>query len=177
MNDSDAEEWRVVEGWPYEVSSFGRIRRIGGSVIRPTRQKSNMRYFVVTLYRGNRGTARQFYLHHLVCLAFRGPRPSPLHQTRHGDGDVRNCRAGNLHWGTPLENQSDRRMHGTDPRGERNGRSVLSASLVAELRSVSAAVPVDDRSARYGFIKALADKHGVDRNTIMRAISGQRWNG
>jgi hypothetical protein len=64
-------------------------------------------YLVVAL--GHRGT---IYVHHLVLLAFVGPRPAGR-QAAHGDGHRTNNLLSNLRWATPKENTADRYRHGT----------------------------------------------------------------
>src|SRR5574337_1308660 len=44
------EEWRLLVDWPYEISSLGRIRRIGsGLILRP--HIDSRGYLAVTLHR------------------------------------------------------------------------------------------------------------------------------
>jgi hypothetical protein len=59
-------------------------------------------------------------VHRLVCIAFHGS-PAPGDQTRHLNGDRLDCRAANLAWGSAAENAADRRAHGRDTIGDRNG--------------------------------------------------------
>lgn len=42
----------------------------------------------------------------LICEAFNGPRPSPIHECMHLDEDSLNNIPSNLAWGTKAENQS-----------------------------------------------------------------------
>ena len=60
-------------------------------------------------------------VHKLVATVFRGSCPDGK-QCRHLDGNPLNNCIDNLAWGTPAENQADRRIHGTDNSGARNGR-------------------------------------------------------
>lgn len=52
-------------------------------------------------------------VHRIVMRAFAGPRPEGL-EVRHLDGDPTNNGLTNLAYGTPLENASDQRLHGTN---------------------------------------------------------------
>src|SRR3954471_12833196 len=79
------EEWRPVPGWPYAVSSLGRVRRTergpkGARVGRILKRIVNRDgYAYVTLCRaraiGHETWRRGVYV--LVCEAFHGPKPPP----------------------------------------------------------------------------------------------------
>lgn len=118
-------EWRQCPGVPgYEVSSDGRIRSVPRIVIfKNGHQKSvkgcERKTFLVKGYRhlalGVDGKKRNFYVHLLVCEAFHGPRPSPVHEARHLNGDPLDNSAANLTWGTKRENALDTVRHGRNP--------------------------------------------------------------
>lgn len=55
---------------------------------------------------------RQFKLHHLVLMAFVGPRPEGM-ECRHLNGIPYDNRLSNLVWGTRRENCGDAMKHGT----------------------------------------------------------------
>jgi hypothetical protein len=67
------------------------------------------------------GVRKKFLVHRLICTAFHGPKPTPLHEVRHLDGSRTNNSAANLAWGTRSENAMDRKDHGTECASE-NGR-------------------------------------------------------
>jgi len=104
---AEREVWRRIpmHAW-YEASSHGRVRSVprtlangrqtGGQVLTPTFDKDG--YPRVQLGR------RKVRVHVAVALAFHGA-PEVLH----GDGNRQNCRPENLHWGTRLENERDKR--------------------------------------------------------------------
>jgi hypothetical protein len=93
-----AEVWRVVARAPlYEVSSHGRVRRIGGRVLRD--QPSGAGYRKVHL-----GRRCQALVHALVAEAFHGPRP-PGHDVDHKDWDRTHNHASNLRWLPAPENR------------------------------------------------------------------------
>jgi len=80
---------------------------------------------------------RVFRISILVCLAFHGPKPSPLHQVRHLDNDPSNNHKDNLAWGTPEQQMEDRRAARTLA-GERSGRAKLTDAQVLEIRAHAA---------------------------------------
>lgn len=106
-----SEQWKPVIGWEpyYEVSSLGRIRRIGGKVRAQYANPDGYRTVAVS----GGGARKTLSVHAAVVEAFSGPRPPGL-VCRHMDGNPANNVAGNLQWGTQSENQYDKRGHGTD---------------------------------------------------------------
>lgn len=122
------EEWKAIPGWDglYEASDEGRVRSLGcfvpgygGMKYRKGRilaraTKSNG-YPAVSLARD--GKHFQFNVHRLIAWTFLGPQGEGLH-VRHLNRMKVDCRALNLAYGTPLENEADKEIHGTRPRGE-----------------------------------------------------------
>lgn len=114
------ERWLPVPGFEgfYEVSDQGRVYAHARTVMRqhPTRQGARMlkpelagppwkKYLRVTLI--VHGIRHRIKVHHLVLLAFVGPRPAGM-QALHTDDDPLNNHLSNLRYGTPSENQRDR---------------------------------------------------------------------
>jgi len=129
-------EWRPVPGWEcYEVSNLGGVRRTDTG--RDLRQQVFERdpYPAVVFKQRPRKPAR-FRVHALVLTAFVGPRPFADAQARHLDGNQRNNRLDNLTWGSPVENQADRKRHGTGRGRIANGRSPITELDVLAMRSM-----------------------------------------
>jgi hypothetical protein len=154
MNEAE-EEWRPVEGWPYEVSSLGRIRCIlGGArrvlgrilVARPRKEDG---YCRVTLFHESK--SKSFYVHRLVCAAFHGPPPSIDHEAAHQDGLRGNNREDNLRWETTTENRADEIRRGVRPAGELHNRTVYPDVLIDEVRRLYVGgVSKHELSRRFG---------------------------
>lgn len=102
-----AEEWRPVEGYPYEVSSEGRVRRKGRQVLKP-RPNSNG-YLRVSL-----GAGCDAYIHRLVCRAFNGEPTEARDHADHINHDRTDNRAANLRWMSPSENRESRNFKLTE---------------------------------------------------------------
>lgn len=99
MNESNDERWLPIAWFDsYEVSSLGRVRKIGG---RTRRAQPDRGYPGVTLYRNGKPFRR--LVHALVAEAFIGPRPDGF-EIDHKDFDKLNNRVDNLEYVTPKEN-------------------------------------------------------------------------
>lgn len=162
------EEWRAVDGWPYEVSDQGRVRRTTkGSNGLGCRDALSLHYnrfngyLSVLLKDAPRSNRR--HVHVLVCTAFHGPRPSPQHVAAHWDGDKTNNVAANLRWATKAENQQDRVRHGTSEHGEKNPCAKLTKDQVRVIFH-----------AREPTAK-IAALFGVNQTTVRDIKRGRRW--
>ena len=128
------EVWKPVpdtEG-RYEASDRGRVRSLvvgcrHGSIARhkplvmsPFNNKpGGTGYWVVNLRVGGRVKCR--CVSELVLTAFVGPRPSPMHDAAHANGDRHDNAFQNLVWATKKENAAHKRLHGTHRRRPRGG--------------------------------------------------------
>ena len=101
-----AEEWKPIAGWPYEVSDLGRVRRAGEAGVLNYRPQV---YHRVRLSR--EGKATMFRVHVLVLNAFIGPRP-PKWTADHKNGNKDDNRLCNLEWVTQAENNRRARALG-----------------------------------------------------------------
>lgn len=106
------EDWAPIVGWEgwYEVSTFGRVRRVVGgkgsrSYGRCKKLTVSRAHAVVSLNRP--GTQEVRLVHHLVLEAFSGPCPEGM-EGCHNDGNSLHNAVSNLRWGTPQSNADDR---------------------------------------------------------------------
>ena len=155
-----SERWLPVPDWPmYEVSDFGRARRVRGRGCREDRllslSLSGKGYGKCGL--SDRGRTKTAMVHRLVLLAFAGPPPTSRHEVAHGDGVKTNCRLDNLSWKLPKENAMDKWLHGTQP-------TKHSAEKVAMMRCLAA----------NGFSrKAIARGFGMAGGTVSDIVNGK----
>ena len=169
--DTIDEIWRVVEGFPaYAVSNLGRVKRIlpgQGTRKEPFLKcvpSVNHYYAVLHLHIAGKPYAK--YLHQLVCEAFNGKAPTPLHIIAHNDGDSTNCRADNLRWATRRENEADKVIHGKAIRGERHPRTKLTEQQVHEVR----------KHIKNGeTINKISRMYKVERYVIDHVATGHSW--
>jgi hypothetical protein len=182
----DSEQWKPVVGFDgfYEVSDLGRVRsvdrvstqreshglmvtrRLTGRLLRQKTRRDNG-YCEVTLKAIGLGIkSRVCLVHRLVLEAFVGPCPSGQQARHFPDRNCTNNRLANLAWGTPLENQADRIIHGTTVNGEKSHLSKLSAIAVQEIRK---------RLANGDRIRDVAREYKMNEATIGHIKAGRSW--
>ena len=101
--------------------------------------------------------------HRLICIWVHGDPPFPKAEAAHSCGNRRCVNPLHLRWASTLENNRERRVHGTMPMGEANPASKLSRANVAEILA-------SDRSG-----PELAADFGVTRSTINKIRRGEIW--
>lgn len=152
----EGERWLPDPRYPcYYVSDQGRMIGRTGRILNPSGRYLHVKKS--TLPRCN------IYVHEAVAAAFIGPRPDGQY-VRHLDGDRTNNRLSNIAYGTPAENISDAREHGTMSRGEAHTKSILTEAQVREIRAAGKTNRND-----------LAARYGVHRVTIEKIIGGRSW--
>lgn len=171
-----SEEFRAIPGWEgfYEVSDAGTVRSLDRVVRsgpnRFTRQKAKIikptvdRLGYCRVYLSRDGKDKGIRVHSLVLLAFVGPRQEGIDGC-HNDGNPSNNRLKNLRYDTEKGNMADRVRHGTDCRGTKHPRAILSEYDVLYLRTLG---PKWRTST-------LARMYGLDFKTISKARRGQSW--
>lgn len=108
---------------------------------------------------------KNYAVHRLVLLAFKGRPPSESHVARHLDGNPLNNKIENLEWGTPLENYADAVRHGTAAYGNKCGKRKISALQAIEIFSLK---------GKEGARK-IAPRYGVSRSAVMLIWKGENW--
>lgn len=105
------------------------------------------------------------YVHLAVITLFIGPRLGGL-VCRHLDGNNKNNHASNLMWGTPKENQRDRKLHGTDGCGSKNPLAKLTEFDVLEIRK---------RRENGEVLRSIAEDFPVAEGSIWRIATRLGW--
>jgi hypothetical protein len=98
-----------------------------------------------------------------MCTLAHGQPPSPKHEAAHSCGTPSCVNPHHLRWATPVENQADRFLHGTDNRGSKNGKTHLSDD---DIRAIRAAPPD---------LNSLVKRFGVSKGCVSKIRSGSRW--
>lgn len=178
--DDDAEEWRVVVGYPkYEVSNHGRVRRrfavgrwAANHVLRAASAHSGHRYVMLS---DQHHVVKKQYVHRLVMAAFNGPPPFEGAFVCHHDDIPTNNHPSNLYWGTHAQNVSDARLNRKTPEvaqqgaqpGEANGSARLTEADVRTIR----------RYLRLHLCGAcIARLFNVKKETIYSIAKGRTWH-
>lgn len=102
---------------------------------------------------------------HAMCIAAHGPAPKAGMQAAHscGNGHLGCVNPRHLRWATRKENMADAKQHGTWAHGEKQGGSKLTREQVEAIRT----------SAETH--QALADRHGIARQTVTKIKAGKLW--
>ena len=175
---SRVETWLPIPGFSgYEASSWGRLRSYrspngrGGLVSTPRLLVQSpvpgKPYSQVTLSLGT-GRYKQVRVHYLIALTFKGPRPSPLYEVCHNDGNGTNNRETNLRWDTKKANAADQLKHGTKPVGSQSNLAKLTDAQVLEIK---AAIP----NWKHGMGVEFAERFGVGTTAISNIKREKRW--
>lgn len=162
------EEWRQVQGWPYEVSSAGSVRRsergkrgkYGITYPGPIKPRVDGNgYLSVVLHRD--GKAYQVKVHRLVISTFSEPCIEG-EEINHLDGDKQNNSIENLECVTPEENILHAHRTGLFARsshpGEMNPNAKLTALQVDTIRKelFQPSEYMDDMGHSFSTYQALA---------------------
>jgi hypothetical protein len=132
--DKLVEEWRSVPlSKDYEVSSLGRVRRLGKPLKLQLSHQGRPIVYISYLDAPRRNRA----VHSLVMECFVGPRPAGK-VIAHKDGDKANNRLSNLRYCTQAENRADDVANGARLVGERHGHAKLDEPTVSRVRQLLA---------------------------------------
>lgn len=175
------ERWRDIPGFPlYQVSDRARLRTYKGvnqyAAPRKTPKVLKQRtgpdgYKRVTLQNGT-DKKEVIAVHLLVARAFLGPARGRV--VRHLDGDRSNAKLPNLEYGSQTENNRDKIGHGTDPRGERNAASLLTADEVREIRAL--AKSTNPETGRRWTQEDIAMDFGMSRQAVSDIVRRISWS-
>ncbi len=156
----DGEEWKPVVGYEglYEVSNYGRVRRLKWQLVKP--KKEHCGHMRINLYR--RGEKKPVLVHRLVAEAFI-PNPNNYPVINHKDERPANNRVENLEWCTHKHNANW---------GTRNKR------ISENSANKSAVISIDKKTGEkkhYPSISAACKALGVScSSSISEAASGMR---
>lgn len=106
-------------------------------------------------------------LHRRVCIEENGPPPTKSHQAAHscGKGHLGCVNRHHLRWATPVENNADKRIHGTHIRGSLHGAAKITeeqAKLIMALKGKLSQ-------------PKIAQKFGIARSTVNNVHNGMCW--
>lgn len=163
-----SEKWKWAIGYEgsYEVSDFGRVRSYKTKSGQPKMRTLSLNqdgYPNLVLCKNGRQILHR--VHALVLEAFIGPRPKNFDGS-HLNGIRDDNRLVNLKWCSKKENQSHRKLHGTDCKGETHQNSKLKASDVLLIREL--------HGGGIG-INKLGRMYNVDKTCIWQIAKRKAW--
>lgn len=155
----EGEVWKDVDGFPYIVSSNGRVARI----LAP-RVNANG-YPRVTLCKPD-GTRSDYLTHRLVLEVFVGKCPEGMEACHFPDNNPANCRLDNLRWDAPSKNNLDKRMCGTSNQGEDHPLSKLKED------DVRAIIALRSKGAK---LKDIAEEFSISQSYVGQLARRWHW--
>lgn len=165
------EAWADVLGYEgvYQVSTLGRVRRVGGSararatrVLKDCDNGNGYRYIKLC----SNGVPRNHYVHILMAQAFL-PNPENKPQVNHIDGVKSANRIDNLEWATLSENMLHAADMGlTKVKGEENSMSRYTCVEILEIRRLFA----EGHNQR-----AIGRRFGMSFANVNRVIHRRLW--
>lgn len=103
-------------------------------------------------------------VHVLACTMVHGDRPLK-HQAAHRCGHSACLNPRHLRWATQVENEADKRLHGTQARGSRVGTSKLTESDVVAIRQAA-----ETESSR-----SIAQRYSISDSHVRHIVLGDYW--
>lgn len=107
-----------------------------------------------------------YLVHRHVCIAAHGSPPFDRAEATHRCGRACCINPKHLRWATHKQNMEDKKVHGTQQRGEACPASKLTERDVREIR----------RTAKHWRIGALAKRYGVLEGAIADVIHRRTWS-
>lgn len=165
---------REISGFPfYCINSIGTVyscRGRGGLFRQWTPMAINWNYpgdirsrAFVSFRRDGRLFPRPIHL--LVLETFVGPCPEGM-EGCHNDGIPEHNHIGNLRWDTHANNMADRKKHGRNSVGSKNGSAILDEVSVMQIRKLS-----QDGMMQ----KQIAPMFGVSKQCIQTVCARTNW--
>jgi predicted XRE-type DNA-binding protein len=87
---------------------------------------------------GNYGRVGKEDAHRAACRIAHGPPPSPDHEAAHSCGITLCINGNHLRWALHVDNEADKLLHGTRPRGEAHGAAKITEAIVRDIRKLLA---------------------------------------
>jgi len=163
------EEWRQYRDTNLEVSSLGKIRRVGATSVLKLYAKNEMYFYLCTTLSGKRVT---LLAHRMVAETFL-KNQNNLPCVNHKDGNKQNNCVNNLEWVSYSENTKHSYDTGLLKKrfGEDHHLSKLTTEQVREIKN-----RYISRCRKNG-TRALGREFGVKHQTISDIINGKIWKG
>ncbi len=168
VDNLKGEVWKTIPsfGRAYEVSNFGRVKKLVGQY-NTNREKISNKTVSTEEYYSISILGKKQYLHRLVAEAFI-PNPYNKPIVNHKNGNKKDFRVENLEWVTNQENCTHASETGLLRRGETHPLSKLNEKIVSEI--------LKDYKENPNFSKKdSAKKHEISIGTIYKIITKRSW--
>lgn len=173
------ERWKAVKGYEgyYEVSDFGRVRRVGsasgtqtGRLLKPTTiyydTGGRKPYLCAVVSLSKDSQVRRFRLSRLVSETFYGPCPKGI-QVNHKDGNPLNNELSNLEYATNRDNALHASKMGLLVHGEDHQGAKITEQDVLDIREA-----VARGTSTY---ENLMQHYGLNKSTIWAIVYHRTW--
>lgn len=110
---------------------------------------------------------KRVHAHRLMCVFANGEPPTSEHHAAHscGLGHEGCVHPKHVEWKTPLENQADRKLHGTHMEGVSHPLAKMTAETVLQILALKGVMRQKDIAALFG----------VDKGTVSNIMTGRQW--
>lgn len=111
---------------------------------------------------------RETTAHAIMCRLKHGPKPTPKHECAHscGKGTAGCVHPHHLRWATRKENHADKKLHGTQQRGEAHGRCKLTEPQAIEIKALKGKMKQRD----------IARVYHISQPTVAAIHVGRIWS-
>lgn len=108
------------------------------------------------------------HAHRYICISVHGEPPTVSHEAAHtcGQGLAGCVNPNHLEWKTRKENEADKVLHGTSPRGSRQGRAKLTEEQARKIISMKGTMSERD----------IAGSFGISTRHVRAIQSGSKWS-
>jgi hypothetical protein len=166
------EIWKDIPscGGMYEASNLGRIRskKFKDGVVKYKvlkNQHGAQDYAQVQVTYNNRHLTKKVGI--LVCEAFYGKRPEGCHVC-HNNSNPFDNRLENLRYDTSSANMLDKRLNGTDNRGEKHNLAKLTEIQVMEIRKLC--------ETGEHTLAEVAKQYLITKSTVLNIVTNKIWS-
>lgn len=183
--EREPETWRAVVGYEglYEISSYGKLKRLAGSsvrvrdgykLLRPDKimkcrtSKKGHRVGELYFHDGEFWKRKNLQIHRLVAIAFIGNPPDGKNQVKHINGDKNDDYFGNLEWCNNSEQQNHARELGLRPPNAKSWD--YAHSLPVNKVDLFSGMTIET----YGSFQEAERETGIPHQNIRKVCQGKR---
>jgi hypothetical protein len=166
----DGTAWTM---WRMSRCERGRLKRVLVDSLLQLRMSLNPNGYTM-LRIGNSGKYHCMVFSRVMLTEFVGP-PKEGQHACHNSGDITDNRIENLRWDDRIGNMRDKKLHGTEIYGSRNGMFKYDDALVVAVRERYAQYrcPGSDRASP-GWVNAVCEEFSLTRKQVIYLAKAQK---